>query len=63
MSQCFECFDCHRVVPIEAPTEKCPSCGSTNGQAISAERCKEGFEAGVFFNIDPKTGKPAKKRR
>jgi hypothetical protein len=36
---------------------------SRNGQLVSSERVKEGFAAGVYFNFDPRTGKPAKKKR
>jgi hypothetical protein len=60
----YNCFACRKVAPLaESTQEKCPACGSTNGERISNERFNEGFKAGVFFNIDPKTGKPAKKKR
>ena len=60
----FNCFDCRRAAPLIGSAEaKCPSCGSTNGELVSNERFNEGFKAGVFFNIDPKTSKPAKKKR
>jgi hypothetical protein len=42
---------------------KVGSCGSTNGEAISAQRFEESFKAGVFYNIDPRTGKRAKNKR
>jgi rRNA maturation endonuclease Nob1 len=65
MSQFFECYDCGKVAPLfdGANKEICPLCGSRRGQAISRERFDEAFKAGVFFNIDLKTGKPAKKKR
>jgi hypothetical protein len=64
MTQWFECFDCRKVGPILSGAEtKCAACGSVNGEILSAERFKEGFDAGVYFNIDPRTGKPAKRRR
>jgi hypothetical protein len=44
-------------------TDKCPSCGSANGQLISVERLKEGLDAGVFHSLDPNTGKPAKRKK
>lgn len=60
----FNCFDCMKVMPLIGTTEKkCPSCGGTNGEALSRQRVDEGLEAGVFFNIDPRTGKRAKKKR
>lgn len=66
----FQCFHCHRVIPLlneemtsTAQQGKCPSCGGRNGQIISSDRVKEGLDAGVFYNIDPKTGGPAKKKR
>ena len=60
----FNCLACRKVAPIIGAQEaKCPSCGSTNGELLSHERFNEGFKAGVLFNIDPKTGKPAKKKR
>ena len=31
-------------------------------QVISAERVKETFGQGTYFNIDPKTGKRSKKK-
>jgi len=42
---------------------KCSTCGGSNGQILSQERFNEGFEAGAIYNIDPITGKPAKKRK
>lgn len=60
----FNCFNCHKIAPlIETPERKCSLCGSANGEVLNAERVKEGLEAGVFYNIDPKTGRRAKKRR
>ena len=59
----YECFACKQVLAIEVQNQKCPSCGSTNGQVISVERMKEGLERGVYFNRDPRTGKPSKPKR
>ena len=60
----YNCFNCHKVVPlIGTPEKKCPSCGSGNGEVITNERFEEGFKAGVFYNIDPKTRKRAKPKR
>lgn len=60
----FQCFSCNRVfLLIGANAEKCPSCGGTNGEVISNERVREGREAGVYYDIDLKTGGRAKRRR
>jgi ribosomal protein L40E len=60
----FECFACRRVsAMLPDDTTKCPNCGSTNGQLISKERLKEGVDAGAFWNIDPNTGGPAKRKK
>jgi hypothetical protein len=48
---------------LGAAENKCPSCGSTNGAAISKETFLEGFQRGAFFNIDPRTGKRLKKKK
>lgn len=60
----YRCFSCEKVFPLMGENEnKCPSCEGANGEVISAERVKEGMEAGVYYNIDPKTGKRAKKKK
>jgi hypothetical protein len=62
----YRCFNCHKISLVSQAVEqapKCPSCGGTNGEFLSPERFKEGVEAGVYFNIDPKTGGPAMKKR
>jgi hypothetical protein len=48
---------------VDANSKKCPSCGSENGEVIDEKRLNEGLESGAIFNIDPKTGGPAKKRK
>lgn len=58
----IECFDCKKVFPFQEK-EECPSCGGVNIQIISNDRLKEGLDAGVFYNIDPKTGKRAKNKK
>jgi rRNA maturation endonuclease Nob1 len=65
MADVYECFTCRRVflLPDSVDKSKCPSCGGTNGHVISAKRVKEGMKAGTFSNIDPRTGKRAKKKR
>ena len=59
------CRDCHlvAVLPRDATPTKCGTCGSTNGYALSDQHLDEGSKAGVYFNIDPRTGKRAKKKR
>lgn len=60
----YNCFNCHKVAPLNASAErKCPLCGSENGEVLTDERFDEGFKAGAFYNIDPETGKRAKKAR
>ena len=58
----YECFACRQALLVDSKNGKCPSCGSTKGQVISAERVKEAFGRGTYFNIDPKTGKRSKKK-
>lgn len=61
----FHCFSCLKVQPLAGSSDaekKCPSCGGTNGEVLSADRVKSGMDAGVFYNIDPKTGGRAKKK-
>jgi hypothetical protein len=52
-----------RAVPDDADQRfNCSTCGEL-GFEIPADQFKEGFEAGVYFNLDPGTGKRAKPRR
>jgi len=41
----------------------CPSCGGGRGKIISNDQLEEGMGAGAIWNIDPKTGGPAKEKR
>ena len=57
----YHCFNCRRVYPIvgEMPLtyakgNKCISCSGVNGEIISDERANAGFEAGVFYDVDPR---------
>ena len=70
MAEWYRCFTCSKVYPLlseeskqMAQEGKCSTCGGSNGQILSHERFNEGFEAGAIYNIDPITGKPAKKRK
>ena len=58
----FNCLACHRVAPHTLDEKKCPLCDSTNGEIIDAKRLDE-VKAGAFWNIDPETGKRAKKKK
>ena len=63
MTDWFRCNDCNKVISLLGSTEeKCPSCGGSRGEVVSQEHMKEGFEAGVYFNIDPRTGKRIAKK-
>lgn len=48
---------------MNVPEKKCPSCGSTDGEILAQDQFDKSFEAGAIFNIDPTTGKRAKKRK
>jgi hypothetical protein len=64
MTEFYYCFKCRKPTLLIAPAKrKCPSCGDEGGEVISQERFEEGFKAGVYYNIDPNTGKRAKKKR
>jgi len=60
----YSCFDCHKISPVsETAPKKCPLCGGTNGEVISNDRLQEGLDSGVYYNIDPRTGKRTKKKK
>jgi len=60
----YHCFTCKKVAPLSTDGEKkCSLCGSSNGEVVTSQRFEEGMAAGVFFNIDPKTGKRAKAKK
>lgn len=64
MAEAYQCFNCSKIAPLMGgPENKCPSCGSTNGEVLSKEQFEKSLEAGASFNIDLKTGKRAKKRK
>jgi hypothetical protein len=48
---------------IDNAKRKCPSCGDEGGEVLPPERVKERLKAGVYHNVDPNTGKRAKKKR
>jgi len=60
----YQCFSCKMAFPLTREGDpKCPSCGKNHGEVLSPERFAQGMESGVIFNIDPRTGKRAKKRK
>jgi LSD1 subclass zinc finger protein len=65
MPQSYECFSCRKVSMFADGEDqtKCSTCEGTNIQLLSGQRVREGMEAGVYFNIDPKTGERAKRKR
>jgi hypothetical protein len=68
MAEWRNCLTCELISPLKSNAsqeerEKCPACGGTNVKTVSQEQFTEGFEAGTYFNIDPKRGKRAKKKR
>ena len=66
MSYFFECFDCTKVSPVmsaDADTNVCPGCGSPNGRRVERSQFDKAYEAGTYYDIDPKTGGRAKKKR
>jgi hypothetical protein len=64
MGQYYECFTCRKVASLAPGDEpRCNICGKTNGQVLTRQQVSEGREAGVFFDIDLKTGRRAKKKR
>ena len=64
MADFFHCHSCHKVAPLIGTSEKkCPLCGRSNGDIRTGQQTKEMMDAEAIWNIDPKTGKPAKKKR
>jgi hypothetical protein len=41
---------------------KCSTCGG-NREVVSKQRFDEGYRAGVYYDIDLKTGRRAKKKK
>ena len=58
----IECFDCRKVFPFQEK-EECPSCAGANVRVISKDQLREGMDSGIYYNIDPSTGKRMKKKR
>jgi hypothetical protein len=58
----YECFDCRQAFPMLGTSKIKCLCGSTNGRKVPDEQFEKGFEHGLYYNIDPQTGKRTKKR-
>jgi hypothetical protein len=55
MADFFSCFSCSKVSPrLDEKATTCPLCGSDNGEVLTAERVRQGRDAGVFTNPKPK---------
>jgi hypothetical protein len=64
MAGFYECFDCRKLAPFDGAAEpKCALCGGQHGQLLSAADFQKGNKSGVYFDIDPRTGKRSKPRR
>jgi rRNA maturation endonuclease Nob1 len=65
MANYYRCNACKMVFMLveEIKDNRCPSCGGTNGEVLSKETVNEGVKRGAYFNIGPRTGKRAKKKR
>lgn len=61
MADFYECFTCHKVLPLSGEGTVCPSCGGSNGQVIPPEQVIKGIEAGTYSS--PTTGGRGKKKR
>jgi len=64
MTTFYHCLICRKIAPLADGAEaKCPICGGTNGEELTAQRVERGMKSGAYFDIDPKTGGRAKKKR
>jgi hypothetical protein len=60
----YHCFKCGTPMLLVAPAKrKCPTCGEEGGEVVPPELFREHLNAGVYYNIDPNTGKRAKTKR
>ena len=49
----YQCHDCFKMVHVEeALLERCPLCGSTNGELMSEEEHDKAVEEGYLFHED-----------
>jgi hypothetical protein len=64
MLQDYLCRKCKRVSVFTIDDHsKCTTCGSTDIELLSREDVKKGFEDGVYWKIDLRTGGRAKPKR
>jgi len=64
MVEWYSCYNCNKVSPLmSGKQDKCPLCGSKNGEILAGERVREMQEAGAVFNVYPSNRRRGKKRR
>ena len=58
--QAYECSTCRKVSWFVDSDDRsrCPTCGDANVRLLSADEVQKGREAGVYFDVDLKTGGP-----
>ncbi|SAL01654.1 hypothetical protein AWB80_08178 [Caballeronia pedi] len=61
----LRCLACQKAFILidDAQEKKCPACGSGRVEELSNEIFKKAYDAGAIYDIDPRTGGRAKKRR
>ena len=62
MPHYFLCYDCSHVDPCQQDNRVCPFCSSSNGRILSDEEFRRQYKKGTIHLIDPKIGKPFKKK-
>lgn len=62
MSPHFFCYSCSRTTFCQKDDKVCPVCSSSEGRILSDEEHKTQHEKGTAKLIDPRTGKPFKKK-
>ena len=62
MSPYFVCHDCSKVTYCKPDNIVCPFCSSSDGHIISDKEYIDQRNTGAIRTIDPKTGKPFKKK-
>jgi predicted nucleic acid-binding Zn-ribbon protein len=65
MTDWHRCRKCGQLAAILDPqvAAECGACGSKDAEIVPADQVKKGLEAGAYYNIDPRTGGRAKKKR
>ena len=65
MTKYCRCNHCEGQPVTVRPNDmdiKCSACGKIC-EVITPEHFKQAFDAGAIYNIDPRTGGPAKKKK